>query len=204
MNVRTSTSKATIATLALGCLATVSAAAEPADAAAQLAAAIQAAPDDRREGARVLGWTADGKVVELRAGSNDLVCLAARPGEAQWSVACYHESLEPFMARGRELSAQGVEGQERIDIREREIAEGKLAMPREPRTLYVLHGSGFDAETGQVVDAYLRWVIYTPYATPESTGLTTRPVPGAPWLMFPGTAGAHVMINPPRPDVSGQ
>jgi len=200
VNVRTRTSKATVTALALGCLAVALPATEPGDAEAQLAAAIQAAPEDRRDGARVLGWTADGKVVQLRAGSNDLVCLAARPGEQPWSVACYHESLEPFMARGRELLAQGIEGQERIDIREREIAEGKLAMPREPRTLYVLHGSGFDAASGQVVDPYLRWVIYTPYATPESTGLTTRPVPGAPWLMFPGTAGAHVMINPPRSD----
>jgi len=200
VKVRTRSSRATIAVLALGCLAAASWAAEPADADAQLAAAVQAAPEDRRDGARVLGWTADGKVVELRAGSNDLVCLAARPGDAQWSVACYHESLEPFMARGRELTAQGIAGQERIDIREREIAEGKLPMPREPRTLYVLHGSGFDAATGEVNDAYLRWVIYTPYATAESTGLTTRPVPGAPWLMFPGTAGAHIMINPPRPD----
>lgn len=200
MHFRTRTSKATIAALALGCLAAAAPAAEPDDAEAQLAAAIQAAPEDRRDGARVLGWTADRKVVELRAGSNDLVCLAARPGDAQWSVACYHESLEPFMARGRELTAQGIEGQERIDIREREIAEGKLPMPREPRTLYVLHGSGFDAATGEVNNAYLRWVIYTPYATAESTGLTTRPVPGAPWLMFPGTAGAHIMINPPRPD----
>lgn len=200
MQNRTTALAATIGALALAGLAAHSSAAEPADAAAQLAAAIQAAPEDRRDGARVLGWTTDGKVVELRAGSNDLVCLAARPGDAQWSVACYHESLEPFMARGRELTAQGIEGQERIDIREREIAEGKLPMPREPRTLYVLHGSGFDAATGEVNDAYLRWVIYTPYATPESTGLTTRPVPGAPWLMFPGTAGAHIMINPPRPD----
>ncbi len=200
MYAMTRTLRTTITVLALGCMATASVAAEPSDAEAQLAAAIQAAPDDRRDGARVLGWTAEGKVVELRAGSNDLVCLAAMPGAPQWSVACYHESLEPFMARGRELLAQGIEGQERIDIREREIAEGKLQMPREPRTLYVLHGSGFDAEGGEVKDAYLRWVIYTPYATAESTGLTTRPVPGAPWLMFPGTAGAHVMINPPRPD----
>jgi hypothetical protein len=186
--------------LVLAGLAAPAAASEPADAAAQLAAAVQAAPEDRRDGARVLGWADDGKVVELRAGSNDLVCLAARPGVPQWSVACYHESLEPFMARGRELLAQGIEGQERIDIREREIAEGKLPLPREPRTMYVLHGSGFDAATGEVNDAYLRWVIYTPYATAESTGLTTRPVPGAPWLMAPGTAGAHIMINPPRPD----
>ena len=204
MQNRTTTLAATVGALAFAGLAASSAAAEPANAAAQLAAAIQAAPEDRRDGARVLGWDDDGNVVELRAGSNDLVCLAAMPGAPQWSVACYHESLEPFMARGRELTAQGIEGQERIDIREREIAEGKLPMPREPRTLYVLHGSGFDAATGEVNDAYLRWVIYTPYATPESTGLTTRPVPGAPWLMFPGTAGAHVMINPPRPDTSGQ
>ena len=137
---------------ALAVLATAAAtqAAEPADADAQLAAAIQAAPEDRREGARVLGWTADGKVVELRAGSNDLVCLAARPGTPQWSVACYHESLEPFMARGRELLAQGITGEESASrCAKHEIAEGSLAMPREPRTLYVLHGSGFDAESRQ-------------------------------------------------------
>ncbi len=200
MHNRMVTLSATIGALALGCLATASTAAEPADAAAQLAAAIQAAPDDRRDAARVLGWDDDGKVVELRAGSNDLVCLAAMPGSPQWSVACYHESLEPFMARGRELLAQGITGEERIAMREQEIAEGKLPMPREPRTLYVLHGSGFDAEGGKVLNPYLRWVIYTPYATAESTGLTTRPAPGAPWLMAPGTAGAHVMINPPRPD----
>ena len=199
MNHGTRILAATLGAAGLGLWAAPVSAAEPADAAAQLAAAVQAAPEDRRDGARVLGWDGDGKVVELRAGSNDLVCLAPMPGSPQWSVACYHESLEPFMARGRELLALGVTGQERIEAREREIAEGKLPMPREPRTLYVLHGSGFDAEAGEVRDAYLRYVIYTPYATAESTGLTTRPVAGAPWLMAPGTAGAHVMINPPRP-----
>ncbi len=201
---RASRAAACLAAHLFVCLATVGMAAEPADRAAQLAAALQAAPDDRRDAARVLGWSEDGKVVELRAGANDLVCLASRPGSPQWSVACYHESLEPFMARGRELQARGIAGQERIDIREQEIAEGKLDMPREPRTLYVLHGSGFDEATGKVTDPYLRWVIYTPWATPESTGLSTKPVPGAPWLMAPGTAGAHVMINPPRPEASGQ
>ena len=36
-------------------------------------------------------------------------------------------------------------------------------------------------------------------ATPESTGLSTSPgAPGAPWLMYPGTPGAHIMINPPK------
>ena len=54
------------------------------------------------------------------------------------------------------------------------------------------------AATSTVKDAYLRWVIYTPYATPESTGLSTKPAENAPWLMDQGTAGAHVMITPPR------
>ncbi len=100
------------------------------------------------------------------------------------------------MARGRELLAQKVTRQKRNDIRWKEITEGKLSLPREPRTLYVLTGSGYDASTGTVKDAYLRWVIYVPFATPQSTGLSTRPSPDAPWLMYPGTAGAHIMINP--------
>jgi hypothetical protein len=102
------------------------------------------------------------------------------------------------MARGRELTAQKVTGNARNEIRWKEIAEGKLRLPREPRTLYVLTGSGFDAATGTVKDAYLRWVIYTPYATPESTGLSTKASANAPWLMYPGTAGAHIMISPAK------
>jgi hypothetical protein len=65
--------------------------------------------------------------------------------------------------------------------------------------LYVLTGDGFDAASGSVANPFLRWVVYTPWATAESTGLSGAPgAPGAPWLMFPGTAGAHIMITPPR------
>jgi hypothetical protein len=99
------------------------------------------------------------------------------------------------MARGRELLAQGVTGKARNDIRFKEVADGKLFLPREPRTLYVLTGKSVDA-SGKVADPYLRWVIYVPFATPESTGLSTKPSDGAPWLMAAGTMGAHIMINP--------
>jgi hypothetical protein len=167
----------------------------------QIAAALEAAPEDRRAAARVLGWADDGSVVELRAGTNDLVCLADQPGDDKFSVACYHASLEPFMRRGRELAAAGVAGEERMKRRWQEADAGTLPMPDKPATLYVLHGTGFDAASGKVVDPYLRWVVYTPWATPESTGLPLNPqAPGAPWLMFPGTAGAHIMISPPRPE----
>jgi hypothetical protein len=164
--------------------------------AVQIASAVLAAPEDLRAGAAVLGYNSEGTLVTLRKGSNELICLASDPSRSSFSVACYHRDLEPYMARGRELLAQKVTGKARYDIRWKEIEEGKLAMPREPRALYVLTGSGFDPATGKVTDPYLRWVIYVPFATPESTGLSTRPADNAPWLMYPGTAGAHIMINP--------
>jgi hypothetical protein len=184
--------------LAGGLAAAPTGAATP-PAAEQIAAAVQAAPAERRDGAAVLGYDESGKVVTLRPGTNDLVCLYDDPSDDRWSVACYHKDLEPFMARGRELAAEGLSGKERAEKRLKEIDDGKLAMPKEPRTLYVLHGSGYDAATNTVGEAYLRWVIYTPYATPESTGLSTKMAENAPWLMDEGTAGAHIMITPPRP-----
>lgn len=164
----------------------------------QIAAAILAAPEELRADATVLGYNAQGALVRLRDGKNEMICLANDPTKTALSVACYHRDLEPYMARGRELLAQKVTGKERNDLRWKEVAEGKLALPREPRTLYVLTGTGFDASTGKVADAYLRWVIYVPFATPASTGLSTKASDNAPWLMSPGTAGAHIMINPPK------
>jgi hypothetical protein len=164
----------------------------------QIASAVLAAPEDRRAGAEVLGYDAQGKLVTLRKGGNEMVCLADKPGDARFSVACYHKDLEPFMARGRELEAQGLKGGERNEkYRWKEIKEGKLAMPKEPRMLYVLAGKGYDAASASVTEGAVRWVIYVPFATAESTGLSTKSIKGGPWLMDAGTAGAHIMITPP-------
>lgn len=174
-------------------------------AAQQIAAAVRAGPPDRRADATVLGYDAAGKLVMLRKGSNDLICLADDPARPGFEVDCYHESLEPYMARGRELRAQGVTGAAINQTRWKEAAEGKLAMPVQPAILYVLAGrnASFDTATGQVKDARARWVIYVPGATVESTGLSTTPIPGGPWIMFPGTPGAHIMIVPTTPGQSG-
>jgi hypothetical protein len=81
-----------------------------------------------------------------------------------------------------------------------EAEAGNLDMPEEPAMLYVLDGDGFDEASGTVTNGSIRWVIYTPWATTETTGVSAQPTaPGAPWLMFPGTAGAHIMITPPPP-----
>ena len=104
------------------------------------------------------------------------------------------------MARGRELKKTGKNFQEIFDIREQEAKSGKLLMPKQPSTLFVYSApvEKFKPETGEVTDGYLRYVIYIPYATAESTGLPLKPgAPGMPWIMDPGTHRAHIMINPP-------
>ena len=182
----------------VGLLAAPAAAQPPAD--VQMAAAVLAAPEDRRAGATVLGYDASGKVITLRAGTNDLICLADNPAVEGFNVACYHKDLEPFMARGRELTAQGVtEDKVRDQTRWKEIEAGTLKIPRQPRMLYVLTGKTFDPATGTVAGAYERWVVYVPFATAAELGMGTKPTENEPWLMDQGTAGAHIMISPPRP-----
>jgi len=179
-------------------LAAIAAAAEVPPPQVQIASAVLPAPAELREGAAVLGYDAKGAMVKIREGKNEMVCLATDPAKTAFNVACYHKDLEPFMARGRELLEQKVTGAKRNEIRFKEVEEGKVPMSKEPRTLYVLTGTSYDSATGKVQDSYLRWVIYVPFATPQSTGLSTKGSDGAPWLMSPGTAGAHIMINPPK------
>ncbi len=88
-----------------------------------------------------------------------------------------------------------------FDKREAEAKSGKLKMPEAPATLFSYSGKDedYDASKGEMKDGYLRYVVYIPYATAESTGLPLKPEgPAMPWIMHPGTHGAHIMINPPK------
>lgn len=166
----------------------------------QIKLAVLAAPEDKRDSATVYGYSPAGEFTLLRKGTNEFICLADNPAFGDFSVACYHRDLEPFMQRGRELKKQGKSSQVVFNTREQEVKEGKLLMPKQPTTLFVYTASkaDYDSITGQVKNGYLRSVIYIPYATAESTGLPIKPAtPGSPWIMNPGTHGAHIMINPP-------
>jgi hypothetical protein len=150
-----------------------------------------------RDGATVQGFDESGERVTLREGTNELICMAPDPTAERFEVSCHFRGLEAFFARGRELRAEGVTGQKREKARWDEYKEGKLDIPM-GSVNYILTGSTFQPGTGDILDPYLRWTIYTPDATSESTGLSTEPSAGGPWLMFPGTPGAHIMITPPR------
>ena len=169
----------------------------PMSVAHQLASAVLPLPADMRDGATVLGYGADGKLGTLRAGTGTMTCLAPDPKLERFHVACYHRSMEPFMARGRALRAQGVTGDRVDSVRYAEAKAGTLALPKEPAVLYSLTGgSGFDPATGTAPEARYLYVVYIPYATAESTGLSARPVQGQPWIMYPGTPKAHIMFTP--------
>ena len=172
------------------------AAAQP-PAAQQIAAAVLPLPAEFRASATVLGYGADGALGTLRGGTGPYVCLAPDPKRADFHVACYHRSLEPFMARGRALRAQGITSHERVDsARFAEVRSGALKMPTQGAALYSLTGGSFDAATGVATGARPLYVIYMPGATPESTGIPAQPAQGTPWLMFPGTPKAHIMFVP--------
>lgn len=163
----------------------------------QIATAVLAAPEHQRDSCTILGYNHEGSIVTLREGTNDFICLASDPAKSSFSVAAYHKSLEPFMARGRVLKTQGLDAKEVFDKREEEVKAGTLTMP-DRATLYVTTGV-VNQQTKEVDSLYTRYVIYIPYATEESTGMPLSPsTPGGPWIMNPGTHRAHIMINPPR------
>jgi hypothetical protein len=163
----------------------------------QIASAVLPLPKEFRADARILGYKAGSKtLVPLREGSGPFTCLATEPGSSL-HLACYHSSMEPFMARGRSLRAEGVTGARVDTVRFAEVKSGKIKMPTAPAALYQLFDGTFDASANTVSGSRTLFVIYVPGATAASTGLTDKPAPaGMPWIMFPGTPKAHIMLTP--------
>ena len=165
----------------------------------QIKTATLPAPEEDKNGAMVYGYDVNGNLVILREGTNNLVCIADDPKKEGISVSCYSRKLEPFMARGRELNKQGLDFEQKMKTRAEEVEKGVLKMPDAPSMMYVYFGKqeNYDPESGELKEGKFRYVIYTPFATTESTGLPDKPhAPGMPWLMDPGTHRAHIMVGP--------
>lgn len=162
----------------------------------QIAAAVLPLPAELRASATVLGYGTDGELTTLRSGTGTMTCLASDPNSQRFHVACYHKAMEAFMARGRKLRKDGVKDPEVDSVRFREAKAGTLQLPSNPASLYSLTGGTFDAKTGTATGAGSLYVVYIPYATSATTGISERPAQGTPWIMFPGTPKAHIMYVP--------
>jgi hypothetical protein len=165
---------------------------------ALIATALMSAPEASRAGCKVIGYNMAGEFVTLKEGANEFIVLADDPNKDGFSAACYHKDLEPFMARGRALKAEGKKHQDIFDIREAEVKAGALKMTT-GSTLHIYYSKNalYDPETSKVDAARLRYVVYMPFATSASTGLPEAPAAtNHPWLMNPGTHRAHIMISP--------
>lgn len=166
----------------------------------QIAEAVLAAPESKRADAGVLGYRSDGRVTTLREASNELLCLADDPGGEGFRVSCYHRDLEPFMARGRELRREGMEGEAVDSVRFAEIESGELAYPDHPAALFTLVAptAPEDPAAGEPpAESRRLTVLYVRGATAEQLGLPAKPAGGVPWLMAGGRPDAHVMISSP-------
>ena len=162
----------------------------------QMTAAVLPLPADLRAGATIMGYKTKGKLETLRPGTNGMICLALYVTRPDFHVACYAKTLEPFMARGRELREEGVTGGQVDSVRFKEIASGKLKMPKQG-ALYTITTprDAWDPKAGVAKNAMVLSVIYMPFATTEDTGITSVPQKSGPWLMFPGSPKAHVMLS---------
>jgi hypothetical protein len=162
----------------------------------QIAAAVLPLPKPLRDSATVMGYRTRDKLETLRQGSNGMICLALFAVQKSFHVACYQDGMEPFMARGRELRAQGVKNDQVDSVRFREVKSGKIPMPKQAM-MYQLFGDekSWDPATGQLSNVQELLVLYLPFATQQTSGIPTLPSKSGPWLMYPGTPKAHLMLN---------
>jgi hypothetical protein len=171
------------------------------NAAAQIAEAVQILPEDLRAGATVVTYDkSTGARQVLREGSNFLEC---QPRMDDGFTRCYNKALAPR----RDLEAK-LKAQKKSD---KEIQEAIAAATKAGTLKTPAHGMmsyrGYDKR-----DRIQKlWVMSLPNATPESAGVSTTSQrdaalegKGLPWMMLPGTPGAHIMIpiNPPVKNTS--
>jgi hypothetical protein len=162
----------------------------------QIADAVRILPEDLRAGATVVTYdAATGARKVLREGTNFIEC---QPRMADGFERCYHKSLAPRRDLEAKLRAQKKTDEEIQQAVAAAVKAGTLPAP----PMGMMSYRGYD-QSDRIPNL---WVMSLPNRTPESVGVSTvsqRDAAiaghGLPWMMLPGTPGAHIMIpiNPP-------
>lgn len=159
---------------------------------AQITEAVSPLPEALRAGATVVTYDAKtGERHVLREGTNGEEC---EPRDAESGFTrCYNKVAVPRREMEAKLKAEGKSPKEIQAAISAAIKAGTLKVPPFGTMSYRLA-----AGEGRIKHL---WVISVPYATEESIGVSTVSQRdnalkghGLPWLMLPGTPGAHIMI----------
>ena len=148
-------------------------------------------PEDLRAGAAVYTYDADGARKVLRQGTNALECMPKNPEDGfTW---CYNTVSGPRRDLQARLRAEKKSDKEIQEAVEAATKAGTIKPTPFGTMSYRLYGKKDRIQ--------LLWVLSVPGATPESIGVSEGSQrdealkgQGVPWLMLPGTPGAHVMI----------
>jgi hypothetical protein len=160
------------------------------EAADKVAQATLPLPDDLKAGATVYEYDANGERRVLRPGNNAIECT---PRGADGFTWCYNKVTAPRRDLMAKLTAQKKTEAE-ITAAMAEATKNGTIKPTPFGTMsYRLYGKRDRIQ--------LLWVLSVPGATPETIGVSTASqreealeMRGTPWLMLPGTPGAHIMI----------
>ena len=146
--------------------------------AAKIARAMSAAPPSISKNATIMEMTADGKMKELRAGTNGWMCMSAPDG----SPMCLDKEFQSW--------ADGW-----MNKKDPQVKGIGLA--------YMLKGDRGVSNTdpyGNKATPDNHWVVAGPHLmmiTPDTAqldSLPTDPWNGGPWVMWKGTKYAHIMM----------
>jgi hypothetical protein len=162
----------------------------------RIAETVKVLPKDLRDGATVVSYdSSTGARTVLRQGTNFIECQTQM---ADGFIRCYSQTLRPR----RDLEAK-LRAQKKSD---KEVQEGVAAAMKDgslpPAAKGMMSYRAYD-KRDRIQDL---WVISLPNATPQGVGVSTTSQrdaalegKGLPWMMLPGTPGAHIMIpiNPP-------
>jgi hypothetical protein len=151
----------------------------------QIKEALMPLPELLRDHAKVVLDAAPAKRLILRKGENGIICRANT--SKTFAVYCYPKDLDEFYTRLFELTREGKSDSEIRDSLNSDVASGKLEKPSVGAAVYQMIGDSSESSLPHMA-------IFLPYATTGSTGLSAQTDHYRPWLMWSGTAVAHVMI----------
>jgi len=156
-----------------------------------IAKAVLPLPEDLRADATIYAYNEKGDRKILRAGNNMVECM---PKDTETGFTrCYNKSTADRRDFEAKLKARKMPDKEVDAAMDRATKEGKI----KPAPYGVINYRYTDDDKR----IKLLWIMSVPNATPEMTGVSTVSQQaaalkgkGLPWMMLPGTPGAHIMI----------